>query len=133
MQFSKTEKANTRRGKSAIAVRTSAIASALLLGLFAFVLRQQREEKPILTDGIVVGTRIVPDHAIETKQGGRLSWRAEYRVTYSAAGRDFTVWADSGLRGDTENDVRISLPQSRRSCQVRYDPAKSESAMADCR
>jgi hypothetical protein len=58
-------------------------------------------------------TRIIPDHGLETKWGGELTWKAEYRVDYSVAGRNSAVWADSGIWGESETGIRLALPQSR--------------------
>jgi len=86
-----------------------------------------------LTPGSIQDTRIVADHGIETKWGGELMWKAEYRVAYSVASREYAVWADSGIRGESEAGVRLALPQSRPSCRVRYNPKKPEASIADCR
>jgi hypothetical protein len=63
--------------------------------------------------GTIQDTRIIPDHGLETKWGGELTWKAEYRVNYSVAGRNSAVWADSGIREESETGIRLALPQSR--------------------
>lgn len=135
MQLSKGEKTRIRRARPAIGIRIAVLYTAafLLLTLLFFSVHRQREAKASFAEGVIVNTRIVPDHAIETKWGTRLRWKAEYSVAYSVAGREFQVWADSGVRGDTEADVRMSLAQFRRPCQVQYDPKKPETGVADCR
>jgi hypothetical protein len=128
--------ANIRRGNWSIDLHSTAlyaIAWALVIGLFAFFLRRPREVKSPFAQGTIQDTRIVVDHAAETNWGGQLTWKAEYRVAYSVAGREFTVWADSGIRRQSEADVRLALPQSRRSCRVHYNPQKPEICVADCR
>jgi hypothetical protein len=83
--------------------------------------------------GTIQDTRIIPDHGLETKWGGELTWRAEYRVDYSVASRNYAVWADSGIRGESETGIRLALPQSRPQCRVRFNPKKPEESIADCR
>ncbi|MGA7221132.1 MAG: hypothetical protein WBX38_22650 [Candidatus Sulfotelmatobacter sp.] len=77
--------------------------------------------------------RIVPDHATETAWGGEQTWRAEYQVSYLAGSREYSVWADSGIRGESEAVVRLALPQAPLTCQVKYNPKKPEQAVAGCR
>jgi hypothetical protein len=136
IRFPQTGKALVGRGKWSINVRSTAlyaIAWALVIGLFAFFLRGPREVKLPVAEGTIEDTRIVVDHAAETNWGGQLTWKAEYRVAYSVAGREFTVWADPGIRRESEADVRLALPQSRGSCTVHYNPQKPEISIADCR
>jgi len=83
--------------------------------------------------GTIQDTRIVADHAFETKWGGQLTWKAEYMVAYSVAGLKYAVWADSGIRGESEATVRLVLPQSHPSCQVQYNPQKPVVSVAGCR
>jgi hypothetical protein len=85
-----------------------------------------------VAQGSVREERIAPDHAIETKWGGQLAWKAEYRVGYSVAGREYSVWADSGVRGDSEADVQLRLRKVS-SCHVLYQPQQPEISVASCR
>jgi hypothetical protein len=48
-----------------------------------------------LVPGTIQDTRIIPDHGLETKWGGELTWKAEYRVDYSVRSRNYAVWTDS--------------------------------------
>lgn len=82
--------------------------------------------------GAVRSTRIVPDHASETKWGSELTWRAEYQVIYSVGGREYSVWADSGIRRESEDSVQLALPKSSISCRVQYHPNTPETATAVC-
>jgi hypothetical protein len=83
--------------------------------------------------GAVEDTRIVADHALETKRGGQLVWKAEYKIGYSIAGREYEVWADSGIRGENEDEVRLLVSKSRPDCSVQYDPKNPVVSVADCR
>jgi hypothetical protein len=129
-------KAVIGRGKWTIDMRSTAlvaIAWALVVALFAFLQRGPREVKWPLAQGIIQDTRIVADHALETKWGSQLTWKAEYKVAYSVASREYAVWADSGIRGESEAGVRLVLPQSHPSCRVQYDPQRPAVSVADCR
>jgi hypothetical protein len=129
-------KAMIGRGKWTIDMRRTAfvaIAWVLVAALFAFLHRAPRKANWPLAQGNIQDTRIVADHALQTKWGGQLTWKAEYSVAYSVAGREYAVWADSGIRGDSEADVRLALPQSRPSCRVQYDPQRPEASAAFCR
>jgi hypothetical protein len=131
-----TSKAAVRRGKSTIDTRTTVlVATFWLLAalLLAFLYRRPPDMKRAVARGNIQGTRIVADHALQTKWGGQLTWRAEYRVVYSVAGREYVVWADSGVRAADEAGVRLALPQSSQSCRVQYNPKKPEASVADCR
>jgi hypothetical protein len=82
--------------------------------------------------GTIQDTRIVPDHALETKSGGHVTWKAEYKVSYSVASREYAVWADSGIRAESEADVAMALGQSRPSCRVQYNPERPDVSVAVC-
>jgi hypothetical protein len=75
-----------------------AAACALVFALYVILRHGQREAEWPLVQGTIQGTRIVADHSSETKWGGQMTWKAEYRVTYSVAGREYTEWVDSGIR-----------------------------------
>jgi len=109
------------------------IASALVVALFTFLQKASVGAKWLQVQGTARDTRIVADHGVETKWGGELTWRAEYRVAYPVASREYEVWADSGIRGESEAGVRLALPQLRPLCRVRYNPKKPEVSTADCR
>ena len=131
-----TGKAMTRRGKWTIDVRSTAlfaIAWVLVAALFAFMHRVPRQVKWPLVPGTIQDTRIAADHGLETKWGGDLTWKAEYKVGYSVASREYTLWADSGIRGESVAGVRSALPESRPLCRVQYNPKRPEESVADCR
>ena len=126
---------NIRRGRQAsktiipqgwtIDIRSTTFAIitlAIVAALFAFLHHvgpPQHVSTP--AQGTIQDTRIVPDHALETKSGGHVTWKAEYKVSYSVASREYAVWADSGIRAESEADVAMALGQSRPSCRVQYN------------
>ena len=119
-----------------IDVRTMAIVATVLvltLLLLIFLYERSRHVKWALVQGHIQETRIVPDHALQTKWGGQLTWKAEYKVSYSVAGREYAAWADSGIRADDEAGVRLLLPRSGLLCRVQYDLQKPAASVADCR
>jgi hypothetical protein len=123
-------------GKWTIDVRTivqGAAVCTLILALLAFLHRGTREAERPLVYGTIQDTRIVADHAVQTKWGGQVTWRADYKVAYAVATREYLVWADSGIRGQSEDEVRLALPRTRPTCQVRYNPQNPEVSVADCR
>jgi hypothetical protein len=125
-----------RRGKWTIDTRSTAlyaIAWTLVIVLFAFLHRGRRDVKWPLVQGTIQDTRIVSDHALQTGWGGQVTWKAEYKVAYAVASREYSVWADSGIRGASEADVRLDLPRSRPSCRVQYNPETPEVSVANCR
>ena len=129
-------KAMARRGKWTIDTRTTALVATLwvLAGLLLAVLYRRPQDMSLaFAPGNIQDTRIVADHALQTKWGGQLTWKAEYKVAYSIVGREYAVWIDSGIRGADEADVRLALPQSRPSCRVQYDPQRPEASIATCR
>jgi hypothetical protein len=75
----------------------------------------------------------VVDRGLETKWGGQLTWKAEYRVVYSIAGREYAVWADSGIREDSKAFAQLRIPKPLPSCSVQYDPKRPEVSVANCR
>jgi len=124
------------RGKWTIDVRAIvqlAAVCTLILALLAFLQRGRREAERPLVYGTIQDTRIVADHALQTKWGGQVRWRADYKIAYAVATREYFVWADSGIRGQSEGDVRLALPRTRPTCRVRYNPQKPEVSVADCR
>ena len=123
--MSRSERYRTRR---ALLVVTCALAVSLL----ALAHWSVDGAQWTTTQGIVQDTRVVPHSAYETKWGSQLIWIAEYRVVYSVGGREYSVWASSGIRDESKPDVELRLPQSRPACRVRYDVKKPESAVAYC-
>jgi hypothetical protein len=116
-----------------VATALVAAVCVLAVALLALLRQNTSEAKWPWTLGTIQDTRIVADHALQTKWGGQLTWKAEYSVAYSVASREYTVWADSGIRGESEDGVRLALPRSRPSCQVRYKPETPGVSVADCR
>jgi hypothetical protein len=136
MRSSQAVKGMTRRGKWTIDMRRTvrfAIGVALVAALLAMLDRRPREVKWGQVQGNIQDTRIVADHALQTKWGGQVEWKAEYKVGYSIGGREYAVWADSGIRGGDEDGVRLLLPQSRPSCRVHYKAQSPMVSVADCR
>jgi len=127
----------TRHGKWTVDVSSTvqfAVACALLVALLALLRLGQREAvKWPRVQGNIQDTRIVSDHAVEMKWGGQLTWKAEYRVAYLVADREYAVWADSGIRGENEAALRLALPRLRPSCRVQYNPGRPGESFADCR
>jgi hypothetical protein len=137
---------NTRMGRQAsktiipqgwtIDIRSTTFAIitlAIVAALFAFLHHvgpPQHVSMP--AQGTIQDARIVPDHALETKSGGHVTWKAEYKVSYSVASREYAVWADSGIRAESEADVARALRQSRPSCRVQYNPERPDVSVAVC-
>ena len=119
-------------GAKGIFLVVCSLAALLLLGLLA-VPPSRPDAKWRLARGAIGETRIVPERAIETRWGSQLKWKAEYKVIYSVASREYTVWADSGVRGESEAEVRVLLPKLPRQCLVLYDLKKPEAGLASCR
>ena len=109
------------------------IGAALVVAVLALLLRSPRDEKWSLAQGSVRDMKVVPDHALETKSGGQATWRAEYKVGYIVGSREFAVWADSGIRGESEAAVRLALSQTAPSCRVRYNLQQPTVSIAYCR
>jgi hypothetical protein len=114
--------------------QVAAAACVLAVVLLALLRRNpQQDVKLPITLGVIQDTRIVADHALQTKWGGEVTWKAEYRVTYSVASREYAVWADSGIRAESEDGVRLAVARLRPSCRVRYKPEDPGLSVADCR
>jgi hypothetical protein len=105
----------------------------LMAALFALDRYHASQPKSILVRGTIQDTRIIADCAVETKWGSQLTWRAEYKVAYSVANREYMMWGDSGARGESTADVQLALAQAHRSCWVRYDSQDPAASVADCR
>jgi hypothetical protein len=136
MRSPQTSEAETSRAKWTIDVRSMvqvSVVGALLVFLFSLLHRGPEAVKWPLVQGNIQGTRIIADHAVETKWGGELTWKAEYKVAYFAASREYAVWADSGIRGESEAGVRLALPQSYPPCRVKYNPKRPQESVAECR
>lgn len=106
---------------------------AFAFAIVLFLLLHRSPEPAKSTPGAIQDTRIVPVQAVETKGGSQLTWRAEYRVVYFVAGREYAVWVDSGIGGESEPAVQLALPPSHPACTVRYDPTKPEMGIPECR
>ena len=129
------EPAATRTGWT-IDVRSTvqfAIASVFAVALLALLHRYSQAVRWAHVQGNIQDTRIVVDRALEQKWGAELTWRADYKVAYFAAGHEYTVWSDSGIRGESEADVRLAMPQSNPSCAVQYNTKRPDESVANCR
>ena len=114
--------------------RAALLVFAFVLGVTLLVLvhGSVSDAEWTTAQGSIQDTRVVPYRALETKWGSELIWIAEYRVVYSVGGREYSVWANSGIRGESKPDVQLRLPQVRPTCQVRYNVKEPESAVAHC-
>jgi hypothetical protein len=109
-------------------------ACIFILAVIGFLLdRSSREAEWPRVHGTIQETRIIADHALQTGWGGQITWKAEYKVIYTVATHEYSVWTDSGIRGQSEADVRLALPQGSPTCRVRYNPQKPEVSVAGCR
>jgi Protein of unknown function (DUF3592) len=107
-------------------------AAIAIIGVLLALQHSPRMSAPVV-QGRVEQVRVVADHSSQTKWGSQLIWKAEYKVAYSVAGKDYTVWADSGMRADTEVDLRMALPAAYPACQVWYDPNRPNDSLARCK
>ena len=129
-------KTSASRGRWTTDLHTTtfiAIVCVLVIALFAFRHRAPRRVNWSFVPGTIHDTRIVADHGLETKWGGQITWKAEYKLGYIVADREYAIWADSGIRGESEAEVRLALPNSPLPCQVKYNPRRPEESVADCR
>jgi hypothetical protein len=108
------------------------LAAVVMVGLVVYLNRPYREPQWQYAKGTVLGTRIVVNDAVENKWGSEVMYKAEYRVAYNVDGREYTTWADAGVRGESEAIVRLNLPPQRRSCRVKYNPVDPTTASAKC-
>lgn len=118
---------------SLVATALTVVALGLVATSILVFLHQPPEVRWVRTQGTVLDTRIVADHASETKWGSDLTWRAEYKVAYSISDHEYSMWSDSGIRGESETAVRSALGQSHPICEVQYNPQKPIAAQTECR
>ena len=104
-----------------------------IIALFALLSVDLNGRTRQFVSGTIEDTRIVADHVSETKWGSRLTWKAEYKVAYTVASHEYSVWTDSGIRSESEESVHPLLPSRHASCRVQYDAGRPETATADCR
>jgi hypothetical protein len=104
-----------------------------IIALFALLSVDLNGRNRQFVSGTIEHTRIVADHVSETKWGSRLTWKAEYKVAYTVASHEYSVWTDSGIRSESEEGVHPLLPSGHASCRVQYDAGRPEAATADCR
>jgi hypothetical protein len=109
------------------------VLSACVAVALAFIsCRSSDETQYVVTSGTVADVRVVPDHVVERGAGTEVVWRAEYRVVYFVGDREYSVWDDSGLRGESKAVVQSAVPQSLPSCRVKYESGKPQNALAAC-
>jgi hypothetical protein len=82
--------------------------------------------------GVVQDARVVPVQATQTLWGAEVRWGAEYVVTYAVNGRAYSVQTDSGIRRESEAEVKLALPKNPPECSVRYSAMKPEISTAEC-
>ena len=108
------------------------VALIFLAALFILIPARQHKPKFAMAQGSIKDVRIVPDHAEETKWGSKLVFKAEYLLSYSVANNQYSLWVDSGVRGESEAMVRAGLPRSHASCMAMYDVTKPQQAIGVC-
>jgi len=108
-------------------------AVAILVALYVIFrwIDQRTTPRWLSVHGSVAGRRIVSEPSSGIA-GQSLLWKGEYKVAYSVTGREYTVWSDSGIKGESEDEIRLALAGRHPSCHVQYDPSKPESSVADC-
>lgn len=109
------------------------VAVALAVALYGILRWVDEHATPrwVSVQGSLEGTRIVSE-PWSGIAGRSLLWRAEYKVVYSVAGRKYVIWSDSGIKGESEDEIRLTLSARHSSCRVQYDPSKPESSAAVC-
>jgi hypothetical protein len=108
---------------------------ALSLGLTVVIAGCDRNDSQAnwrTTEGRVEKTVIRADHGLETKWGSEVVWQAEFEVLYIVDGQQFITHADSGVRGQSGDEVRLVLLQKHPRCTVSYHPGAPELATAKC-
>jgi hypothetical protein len=120
----------SRRNSNWTRLAKAAVTGVLVLGLIYLYHRGEQKKSWQAVQGSVGGKRISPAYATQV-MGSHLVWKAEYRVGYEVAGHEYSAWADSGVRGDSETDVQLRLTKVR-SCWVRYKPEQPEISVASC-
>lgn len=133
--IARADKTMTRRTAWAIQVRAATLLAitVFLIAVLVSMRRGPTRVEWLQVQGTVKNARIVADHAVETKSGSQLMWKAEYNVVYSVLDVEYAFWADSGIRGEDETGVRLLLPKSSPFCRVRYNPQRPAESVADCR
>ena len=121
----------TLRNRSIIRIAIAAVALSLTFyGILRWMYPSTRWAS---VKGSLADTRIVSEHWSESKGSPPLLWRAEYKVAYSVAGHEYTVWSDSGIRGEDEDEIRLALSgRHASSCRVQYDVDKPDRSVAEC-
>ena len=115
-----------------------ACALALLLALGA-IRHGRREAEWPRVQGSVQETRTVIDYWVPAslQVEPQPVWKAEYKVAYFAGRREYASWFDCGIRGETKEFVAARAKQALTSpgfsCAVKYNPARPEVSVADCR
>ena len=124
---------DTGRSKRNFPASTLIVGICVLVAFLIAVSHWSENDGPWMTvEGNIQETRIVPSHAFEAKWGARVIWVAEYKVVYLAGGHEYTVWTNSGVRGESKLDVQLRLPRSQPICSVRYKLGEPASAVAHC-
>ena len=121
----------SRRNRSWDGLVKAAVACLFVVALLALYYRGQAKARWRVVQGSIQEERIAPAHAIETKAGSQMIWEAEYRVDYFVDGHEYSAWADSGVRGGSEAEVRLRVGKVS-SCRILYDPAQPEKSVATC-
>ena len=88
-------------------------------------------ERHNAVDGTVSEVRIVPDSMRESLLGGRVFYRTEAHVQFTAEGQSQDRWLIAGEPSSSTAWLRFKIPSSIKKCIVYWAPGHLESAQCE--
>ena len=112
------------------------VAIVLLSVLFLWLgIRSDRasdERDWLTTSSDIIDSRVMQDQ-LESVSGVRITYSGEYKLRYSVAGRQYEIWHDAGLTGDSRDEVVLKLANSRpyEHYTIHYNPKHPSQVRAE--
>ncbi|HEU5458736.1 MAG TPA: hypothetical protein VFU68_08970 [Terracidiphilus sp.] len=97
---------------------TLAVVTALMLTPFVVVFWLSAHQQHLYAQGHVLATRMVTDHVRDGRYGGRIYYRIEVQVRFTAEGKQQVLWLRTSEVTDDRESLLLMLARQPRDCTV---------------
>lgn len=112
------------------------VAIVLLSALFLWLgIRSDRasdERDWLTTSSDIIDSRVMQDQ-LESISGVRIIYFGEYKLRYSVAGKEYEIWQDAEVTGDSRQEIALKLANGRPYAHyaIHYNPKHPSQVRAE--